>query len=167
MILRYGYFSLNKKLSDVWQESRVFWISQQNIHINKESSFATEKIAKLNLTRKRALKQSEVYYLKFVKDPNKQDITHVRICFEYLGDSLLGTETKMEGIVNNWILQFGVNPILFQKSPIKENEKIFIDAFEEVQEGKREVIYCPYCGIEIKTPFKYCPECGSLLDLFE
>lgn len=167
MILRYGYFSLNKRLSYIWQESRLYWSSQKNMQIKKNSSFATDKIAKMNLSRKRALKQSEEYYLKFVKDPNKQDVTHVRVCFEYLGDSLLGAEAKMENTINNWILQFGVNPILFQKSPIKEYEKIFIDAFEEVQEGKREAIYCPYCGIELKTPFKYCPECGSLLDLFE
>ena len=47
MIPRYGYFSLNKKLSDVWEESRLFWSSQLNIKIKKELSFATEKIAKL------------------------------------------------------------------------------------------------------------------------
>ena len=167
MIPRYGYFSLNKKLSDVWEESRLFWISQQNIKIKKELSFATEKIAKLNLARKRALKQSEEYYLKFVKDPDKGDITHVRICFEYLGDSLSGTESKMEMIVNNWIQQLGVKPILFQKSPIKEYEKIFIDAFEKIQEDKREALFCPHCGVELKMPFRYCPECGSLLDLFK
>ncbi len=164
MIPRYGYFSLKKNFNYVWQESRLYWSSQKNMHIKKNSSFATDKIAKMNLSRKRALKQSEEYYLKFVKDPNEQSIIHVRICFEYIGDSLLGTEAKMEKIINNWILQFGVDPIRFQKNPIKENEKFFIDAFEETHVSKKEVTFCPYCGIKIKTSLKYCPECGSLLD---
>lgn len=164
MIPRYGYFSLNKSLSNVWQECRLYWNSQKNMHINKKLSFATDKIAKMNLSRKRAIKQSEQYYLKFVRDLNKQDITHVRVCFEYLGDSFLGTESKMGDNINNWILQYGLGPIKFQKSPIKEYEKLFIDAFKKTQESKKEFIFCPYCGVKIKTPGKHCPECGSLLD---
>lgn len=161
---RYGYFSLVKNLSHVWQESRLYWSSQKKISIKKDSSFATDTIAKMNLSRKRALKQSEEYYLKFTRDPKELSVTHIRICFEYLGDSLLGTETKMENAINNWILQFGVEPIKFQKSPIKEYEKLFIDAFEETYSSKKEVTFCPYCGTKIKTPFKNCPGCGSLLD---
>ena len=164
MIPRYGYFSLIKSLSYVWQESRLYWNSQKKIRLKKDSSFATDKIAKMNLSRPHALKQSEEYYLKFTKDPNDQSITHVRVCFEYLGDSLFGTEGKMERTINNWILQFGVDPIKFQKHPIKEYEKFFIDAFDETHVSKKEVVFCPYCGIKIKAPLKYCSGCSSLLD---
>lgn len=164
MNLRYGYFLLNNNLDDVWQKSRKYWNSIEKMRIKKKSSYATKKIAILNLSRKHALKQSEEYYLKFVKDPNKQDITHVRVCFEYLGDSLFGTETKMEMTVNEWILLFGVEPIKFQKHPNKENEIFFTDLMEEAKIHKKVVGFCPYCGKKIKPPLKYCSECGSLLD---
>ena len=164
MNLRYGYFSLSKNLDDVWQESRKYWNSLKNMRIKKNSSYATKKIAMMNLSRKRAIKQSEEYYLKFVKDPNKQDIIHVRVCFEYFGDSLFGVEAKMERTVNDWILLFGVEPIKFERSPIKENEIFFSDLIVEAQARKKGSIFCPYCGIKIKSHLKYCPECGSLLD---
>ena len=92
MNFRYGYFSLNKNLEDVWEKSRNYWNSLKNIRIKKNSSYATKSYAIMNVSRKRHLKQSEEYYLKFVTDPNRQDIIHVRVSFEYLGDSLLGTE---------------------------------------------------------------------------
>ena len=165
MNLRYGYFSLNNNLDDVWQKSRIYWKSLKKMKIKKNSSYATKNFAVMNVSRKRAIKQSEEYYLKFVSDPKMQDITHVRVCFEYLGDSLFGTETGMERTVNDWIILFNVEPIKFQRNPIKENEIFFIDTMEEAQVRKKGGLFCPHCGNKIKTPLKYCPECGSLLDL--
>lgn len=164
MILRYGYFSLNNNLDDVWQKSRTHWKSLKNMKIKKNSSFATKEYAIMNVSRKRSLKQSEEYYLKFVTDPSKQDIIHVRVCFEYLGDSLFGTEAGMERTVNEWIILFNVEPIKFQRKTNKENEIYFIDTMEEAQIRKKGGSFCPHCGMKIKTLIKYCPECGSLLD---
>jgi len=164
MNLRYGYFSLNNNLDDVWQKSRIYWNSLKKMKIKKNTSYATKNFAIMNVSRKRALKQSEEYYLKFVTDPTRQDITHVRVCFEYLGDSLLGTEAGMEMTVNEWIILFDVEPIKFQRKPIKDNEIYFIDIMEEAQVRKKGGLFCPHCGMKIKTPLKYCPECGSKLD---
>jgi hypothetical protein len=164
MNLRYGYFSLNNNLDDVWQKSRIYWNSLKNMRIKKNSSYSTKEFAVMNLSRKRALKQSEEYYLKFVSDPNKQDITYVRVCFEYLGDSLLGTEAGMQRTVNDWIMLFDGEPIKFRRNPIKENEIFFIDTMEEAQVRKKGGQFCPHCGMKIKTFLKYCPECGSKLD---
>ena len=163
MNFRYGYFSLNKNLEDVWEKSRNYWNSLKNIRIKKNSSYATKSYAIMNVSRKRHLKQSEEYYLKFVTDPNRQDIIHVRVSFEYLGDSLLGTEAGMQKTVNDWIMLFDVEPIKFQRTPIKENEAFFIDSMEEAQIRKKGGQFCPYCGNKIKTALKFCPECGSLL----
>ncbi len=163
MILRYGYFSLNNNLEDVWQKSRIYWNSLKKMRIKKKSSFATKEYAIMNASRKRALKQSEEFYLKFVSDPNNQNITHVRVCFEYLGDSLIGTESGMEKTVNDWIIQFDVEPIKYQRKPIKEKEIFFIDTMEEAQVRKKGDLFCPYCGKKIKAPLKFCPECGSRL----
>lgn len=165
MKLRYGYFSVNKNLTTIWKECRRYWNSQKNIKINEKSSFATEQIAKMNLSRKRAIKQSEQYYLKFIAESNQEKKTLIRVCFEYLGDSLFGTEAKMTDTLNNWIIQYGVNPIKFQKTPNRDYEKIFVDAFEEVHEGTYEPFFCPHCGAEIEFPILNCPKCNSLLDL--
>jgi len=164
MILRYGYFSLNNNLDDVWQKSRIYWNSLEKMRIKKKSSFATKEYAIMNVSRKRALKQSEEYYLKFVSEPNNQNITHVRVCFEYFGDSLFGTEAGMERTVNDWIKLFNVEPIKFQRNPIKENEIFFSDTMEKAQVRKKGAHFCTYCGMNIKIPQKYCPECGSQLD---
>jgi NADH pyrophosphatase NudC (nudix superfamily) len=165
MNFKYGYFSLNKNLEDVWEKSRIYWNSLKKTRIKKNSSYATKSYAIMNVSRKRPLKQSEEYFLKFVSDPNQQDITHVRVSFEYLGDSLLGTEAGMQTTVNDWIMLLDVEPIKFQSSPIKENEIFFIDSIEEAQVRKEGGQFCPYCGNKIKTPLKFCPECGSQLKL--
>ncbi|MHA2038118.1 MAG: zinc ribbon domain-containing protein [Promethearchaeota archaeon] len=145
--------------------SRTYWTSLRNMSIKKNISYATKQFAILNVSRKRALKQSEEFYLKFVTDPNNQDVTHVRVCFEYLGDSLIGTESGMEKTVNDWIILFNVEPIKFQRKPMKENEIFFIDAMEEAQIHKKGDFFCPFCGKKLKSFVKYCPECGSKLDM--
>ncbi|MHA2180566.1 MAG: zinc ribbon domain-containing protein [Promethearchaeota archaeon] len=165
MNFKYGYFSVNQNLEDVWEKSRIYWNSLENMKIKKNSSFATKSYAIMNVSKKRPLKQSEEYYLKFVIDPNLQDITHVRVSFEYLGDSLLGTEAGMQTTVNEWIKLLDVEPINFQSTPIKENEIFFIDSMEETQVRKKGGQFCPYCGNKIKTLIKFCPECGSQLKI--
>ena len=57
---------------------------QEKTFINDEQSFAKDKIAKMNVSRKRALKQSEEYYFKFAVDPNNPNRTHCFLIFYFV-----------------------------------------------------------------------------------
>ena len=130
---RYGYFTIDRNLAEVWKISLSYWNSREKTTVNGQTSFATDKYAKLNISRKRSLGFSEQYYIKFVKSPDRADITHVKIYFEYMGDSLGGATSRMERAINDWIAEFNSPPIKFQKKSVRENEIYFSDLMEEQQ----------------------------------
>ncbi len=167
---RYGYFSINEDLLTIWKRTMAYWSSIREIIIDGNSSFATEKYANLNLSRKRALKQAEQYYFKLAYEPDNKT-THIKIFIEYFGDSITGSVApRMERTVNDWVESFNRPPVNFEKKPVSEYERFFQDVKEEhdtspIKKAEMETIYCTYCGAKIKRAHKFCEQCGSKIEL--
>lgn len=159
---RYGYFSINESLNYVWDHSRSYWSSQKKTTIVSKSSFATEKHAKMHLSRKRSFKQSEEYYLRFVKDSHNPNTTHVRVYFEYFGDSLTGSTERMKRTINNWITTLSLPPIMFKRKPTKESE-VFLSKLMEEEIEEKIVTFCPQCGQRFEKAQEFCHICGTEL----
>ena len=163
MNTKYGYFSVNQNLQDLWEQSRKYWRSQKKVFIKHESSYTTEKFGKMDLSKRRSIKQSEEYKIYYAQDQNDPNITYVRIFFEYYGDAFLGATKRMERMINKWINQFNVDPIIFHKKPIKEYEIFFTDIieyYELIAQESNEII-CPFCGKKNEGNQNICQYCGS------
>lgn len=162
MNFRYGYFYINESLSYVWEQSRSYWSSQKKITIISKSSFSTKTFAKMHLSRKGTFTQSEEYYLRFVKDSHNPNTTHVRVSFEFIGDSLTGATGRMKRTINNWINALNLPSIQFTRKPIKEYEVFFSKLMEE-EKKERKIQFCPHCGQKLEEAQKFCHICGSEL----
>lgn len=164
---RYGYFHVDQNLQKIWKKSLGFWRAQEKTIIIEEESFATDKIAKMHISRKRALKQSEEYYLRLVVDSNHSDRTHIKVYFEYMGDSLTGATSRMINNVNRWIRHLNEPQISFVKKPVKDFEIFFTEMMEpkkiSITEEKARS-FCPFCGQKREGPHQFCAECGSKLE---
>jgi len=151
----------------VWQKALSFWSSQEDYVIKADSSFATENYANLNISRKRTLTQSEEYFIKIARDPKEPEITHVKVFFEYFGDSLLKkAEARMKRTINDWMQLYDRPPTEFYKKAVKDYEIFFQDMKEEHEQGgkKKEKNFCPYCGKAVHPEHAFCKECGSRLE---
>lgn len=162
---KYGYLTINQNIAAIWKRSLDFWRIQKKITINSDTSFATKKYAILNLSKKRAFTQSEEYYIKFAKDLERDDITHIKIYLEYMGDSLTGgAKSSMLGMSNHWIQDLNEPPITFLNNPIKENEIYFDEVMEEEEEvfKKEKASFCHFCGFKYEMEnSKFCKQCGA------
>jgi hypothetical protein len=163
---KYGYLTIHRSISAIWKRSLDFWRVQKKIMINSDTSFATKKYAILNLSKKHKFSQSEQYYIKLAKDLKQDDITHIKIYLEYMGESLTGgTMSNMMGMVNHWIKDLEGSPIKFLRIPIKDNEIYFSEVMEEeeVKLFKEEkASFCSYCGFKIENEqMKFCAQCGT------
>jgi len=167
---KYGYLTINQNIAFIWKRSLQYWRLQKKLTINSDTSFATNKYAVLNLSRKRSFKQSEQYFIKLAKDLQRDDITHVKTYFEYMGDSIMGAATsRMEIMINDWIKDLDESPIKFLRSPIKDNEIYFTEIMEEEEKVKKEEIasFCAYCGFKFDDDKeKFCKQCGTTRDNF-
>ena len=163
MNTKYGYFSINQNLQEIWEKSRNYWKSQKKIFINHDTSYSTDKFGKMDLSKRRSLKQSEEYKISLARDPNNPNITYVKVFFEYYGDAFLGATKRMEQTINNWIIELNLSPINFHRNPLKEYEVFFDEMIENYQlkTQKTESNFCPYCGKKIEEDQKICQFCGS------
>jgi len=166
MNTKYGYCSINRNLEEIWEISRNYWKSQKKIFIKHDSSYTTDKFGKLDLSKRRSLKQSEEYKINFARDPNDPNITYVRVFFEYYGDAFLGATKRMERTINEWINEFNIAPISFHRNALKEYEIFFSDMIEKYQlkSEKKTEVFCPLCGKKIEEGQKICQYCGSNID---
>ena len=139
------FLSINRNLEEIWEISRRYWKSQKKIFIKHDSSYTTDKFGKLDLSKRRSLKQSEEYKINFARDPNDSNITYVRVFFEYYGDAFLGATKRMERTINEWINEFNIAPITFHRNALKEYEIFFNDMIENYQliSEKKTEIFCP------------------------
>jgi len=163
---KYGYLTINRNIAAIWKRSLDYWRIQNKIKIISDTSFATKNYAVLNLSKKHKFSQSEQYYIKFAKDTERDDITHIKIYLEYMGESLTGgTMSKMMGGVNHWINDLEEPPIKFLRSSIKENEIYFSEAMEakEVKTFEEEkASFCHFCGFRYEMEeSKFCKQCGA------
>ncbi|MFX1398335.1 MAG: hypothetical protein ACFFAS_14990 [Promethearchaeota archaeon] len=163
---RYTYFSINKNLENIWTMSTAYWRTQKKVFINHETSYAANTHAKLHFHKQKSFKQSEEYFIKFVRDKNDPNLTHVKVFFEYLGENFVKTNSQMEKLISNWTAQLNVPSLQFYKHPEREYEAFFSDILEDYQKPNKvkEEKYCKFCGNVITEEQDYCNYCNTKVD---
>lgn len=168
---RYGYFSINLPIEDVWDRTLLFFE-------NYKGKVEEQYVSTNNLYRKLKIRHGpsmhiygssvgETYEVIFGYSPS-ETITHVCISVKYSHFGKGFPSQVPKEMIKKWAFEMG---IAYAKL-IKEIDYNFINSikkFQEISENQildLNKIYCYACGEINNNKSIYCMYCGTKLETY-
>ena len=166
---RYGYFSINLPIEDVWERTLLFFE-------NHKGKIEEQYVSTNNLYRKLKIRHGpsmhiygtsvgETYEMIFGYNPS-ETVTHVSISVKYSNFGK-GIPSKVpKEMVRDWASEMG---IAYAKL-IKEIDYNFINNINKIEEIPQHQIqdlnriFCYACGEKNHNKSIYCMYCGTKLE---
>lgn len=160
---KFGYYTINLPLDDVWNRTLTFWANYKG-RITEESSSSNNLLRNLIFKHKATFSSyGEIYRMNFGFNP-KDSYTYVSVevslAFGY-GMQWL----KPQGIMKNWAHSVGVIPIKL----VRKVDKKFLSIFDEIQKAPPQqkkftsalTKHCPQCNAKNNVNSNFCIQCGA------